>query len=394
MSESISLAVPDVFDDPAPRGDGVVELGARLDDWLDANAEELAPLRVVHSESLDQISVARELQSTLYAAGWAQCGWPEEIGGSGGNILHRAMVCERLTQRGYATFAMFEHLEILLPALLRFARPGLVASVGPEFLSGRSAWSQGFSEPEAGSDLANLRTAARPVGDGYVLDGRKIWTSWAVHADRCLVLARIGSSEYRHRNLTMFVVDLQAPGVTVNPIRQATGADELAEITFDGVTVDEASIVGERDGGWAVALYVLLHERGTFTWFRHCVLLARLRRLLQAGLAERTAPQQLGELAADFVSVRAAAIDAMRDTVLGRGSLPRVSACKLQLSTVEQQLYDLSVSAFGPELVLGVLPDDLGRVTQQEYQFSRVVGIYGGSREMQLNAIARKVLGL
>jgi alkylation response protein AidB-like acyl-CoA dehydrogenase len=289
---------------------------------------------------------------------------------------------------------MFEHLEILLPALLRFARPDVLASVGPDFLSGRSAWSQGFSEPEAGSDLANLRTAARPVDGGFVLDGRKIWTSWAVDANRCLVLARTGPSDGRHRNLTMFMVDLDASGVTVRPIRQATGANELAEVAFEGVLVDQDRILGELDGGWAVALNVLLHERGTFTWFRHSVLLARLRRLLAAGLIDRVPERQLGELLADFVSVRAAAIDAIRDVVLNVGSLPRASACKLQLTAIEQQLYDLFVSAFGTDLLLGVMPADLASVTQQEYQFSRAVSIYGGSREMQLNAIATQVLGL
>jgi alkylation response protein AidB-like acyl-CoA dehydrogenase len=178
------------------------------------------------------------------------------------------------------------------------------------------------------------------------------------------------------------------------PIRQANGVTEMAEVLFDGVLVGPERLVGELNGGWAVALDVLLHERGTFAFFRLCVLMARFNRLLAAGLSQRADARSLGELVADFVSARAAAIDALLATVDDSGSLAQVSACKMQLSHVEQRLYDLTVTAFGPDLTLGLLEPPLAELTQQELQFSRIATVYGGSSQMQLNTIARQVLGL
>jgi alkylation response protein AidB-like acyl-CoA dehydrogenase len=374
--------------------DDLRDLDRRLDGWIDEHEAALDGLRDPDPDPLRQIEKSRQLQRALHEGGWAQCGWPEIVGGTGGSILHRAVVCERLTRRGFVTFGMFEHLEVLLPALIRFGAPDFVATAGPEFLSGRGSWAQGFSEPDAGSDLISLRTTARRVDGGFRIDGRKIWTSWAAHATRCLVLARTGNPEARHRSLTMLAVDLDDPRIEVLPIRQANGGAELAEVVFDGVVVGSDRVVGDVDGGWAVALEVLLHERGTFTWFRLCVLLGRMRRLLKAGLRERADPRALGELIADVVSARSAAVDALLDAARNEESLARASVCKLQLSQVEQGLYDLAVSTFGPDLTLGLLGGPLAELTQQEFQFSRIVTLYGGSTQMQLDAIARQVLGL
>lgn len=371
-----------------------LDLGRRLDLWIDAHETELAGFRDPDPDQERRVEKARQFQRALYEGGWAQCGWPERAGGVGGSILHRAVVYDRLTARGFMTFAMFEHLEILLPTLVRFGNPEFVALAGPDFLSGRRAWSQGFSEADAGSDLLSLRTTARVVDDGFQLDGRKIWTSWAPQAELCLVLARTGDRLARHDSLSVLAVDLDASGVEVTPIRQANGVTEMAEVSFDGVFVAPERLVGEVNGGWAVALDVLLHERGTFAWFRLCVLLARLGRLLSAGLADRADERSLGELVANFVSARAAAMDALLDDVDEAGSLARVSVCKSQLSRVEQELYDLALSAFGSEVTLGLLAPPLAEFTQQEFLFSRIASVYGGSSQMQLNAIARQVLNL
>jgi alkylation response protein AidB-like acyl-CoA dehydrogenase len=372
----------------------LLDLDRRLDRWIDAHETELAAFRDPDADPDGRVVKARNFQRALYEGGWAQCGWPARAGGSGGSILHRAVVCDRLTARGFMTFAMFEHLEILLPTLMRFGQPEFLAVAGPDFLSGRKAWSQGFSEADAGSDLTSLRTTATALDDGFQLDGRKIWTSWSPQAEHCLVLARTGDPQAKHSGLTMLAVDLDAPGVEVMPIRQANGVAEMAEVSFDGVMLGPERLVGEVNGGWSVALDVLLHERGTFAWFRLCVLLARLNRLLKAGLSDRADPRSLGELVADFVSARAAAIDALFDAEDDSGSLAHVSVCKTQLSHVEQRLYDLVVSAFGPDITLGLLDPQLAELTQQELQFSRIAQVYGGSTQMQLNTIARQVLGL
>ena len=239
--------------------------------WLAANPSCLERVVTPIPSYAERVAAMSAMMASLFDAGWSRYGWPEAVGGLGGSILHRAAMWEVLSRHGVRGMALFEHLEILAPAIVAMGEPAFVARALPEFLAGRQRWAQGFSEPDAGSDLASIRTTARPgVGGGYTINGRKIWTSWARYATWCLVLARTGTPESRHRGLTAFVVDLAAPGVEVRAIEQANGTDELAEVTFDDVEVGANAIVGELDGGWKVAMHILSHERGTFAWFRHC----------------------------------------------------------------------------------------------------------------------------
>ena len=199
----------------------------------------------------------------------------------------------------------------------------------PAFLSGRELWAQGFSEPDAGSDLATIRTTAKRDGDGFVVNGRKIWTSWARYATWCLVLARTGAADSRHRGLTALIVDLRSPGVEVRAIEQANGTDELAEVTFDDVHVSDDRIVGELDGGWAVAMHILSHERGTFAWFRHGFL---YRHLLDAmPLADDADDSALGGSLLDLVSVTAAGHAALQAHASASPLGPRAAYTKLLL---------------------------------------------------------------
>src|SRR5439155_27348761 len=136
-------------------------------------------------------------------------------------------------------------------------------------LDGTGLWCQGFSEPDAGSDLAALRTRAEPWRGGFRINGAKIWTSWAKVARWCVVVARTGSVDDRHRGLSLFIIELDTPGVTVTPIRQANGTDELAEVHFEDVAVDGTALVGPLGGGWRIALDILACERTAFAWLRH-----------------------------------------------------------------------------------------------------------------------------
>lgn len=150
------------------------------------------------------------------------------------------------------------------PALIRFA-PDLAATYMPGYLSGAEWWGQSFSEPESGSDLATLRTRAVDDGaGGFVVNGQKIWTSQGPTAKRLLALVRTGTPESRHRGLTMMMIDAEAPGVTIRPIALASGRRELAEVFFDDVRVDRERVVGDVDGGWAVAMHLMQYERGMY----------------------------------------------------------------------------------------------------------------------------------
>ena len=244
--------------------------------WLASPPESLRALEVPIPSFPERVQAMTRFMADLFDAGWSRYGWPEDVEGLGGTILHRAAMWDALARHGVPGMALFEHVEVLAPTLVAKGPPRFVASALPALLSGRELWSQGFSEPDAGSDLASLRTAAVPAGDGYVITGRKIWTSWARYATWCLLLARTGAPDSRHRGLTAFIVDLRSPGVEVRAIEQANGTDELAEVTLDEVHVPADRIVGDVDGGWAVAMHILSHERGTFAWFRHCFLYQHL----------------------------------------------------------------------------------------------------------------------
>lgn len=361
-----------------------------FDAWLDAHPNAIDEVtRPVHPYEARVAAMSRVMER-LFVEGWSRYGWPEELGGLGATILHRAAMWETLARHGVTGMAVFEHLEVLLPTLVAMGRPAFVAVVLPEFLRGRERWCQGFSEPGAGSDLANLRTHAQVDGDRYVISGRKIWTSWARYATWCLVLARTGTVDSRHRGITAFVVDMRDPGVNVSPIVQANGTDELAEVAFDDVSVPAERVVGELNGGWGVAMHILSHERGTLAWFRHCFLYGHLRAALQH--ADTGDDRALGEAVLDLAAASATSVAGVRAHAEGSPLGPRAAFTKLLLCAAEQSLNDWALAA-NPELALGA-HDAATAWLREEYVFSRIVTVYGGSQQMQLETIAKQILRL
>jgi len=361
-----------------------------LEGWLGSNADVLTLAAAAIPEYATRVDAMRQLMAALHADGWSRYGWPEAVGGLGGTILHRAAMWEVLSRRNVPGMALFEHLEILAPALVALGPTDFVADALPRFLAGEELWSQGFSEPDAGSDLASLRTTARLTDDGYVLNGRKIWTSWARYATWCLVLARSGTTESRHRGLTAFIVDLRAPGVEVRAIEQANGTDELAEVTFDDVLVPVDRVVGDVDGGWKVAMHILSHERGTFAWFRHLPL---YQLLVDCSPDARSADDvALGNALLDLAAVTAASRAGLEVHASGIPMGPLAAVPKVLLCAAEQSVNDW-VLATDPDLILDPF-DEIAAVRRQEYLFSRIVTVYGGSQQMQLDTIAKQILSM
>ena len=361
-----------------------------LEEWLATGPEVLGAVAAPLPRFPARVDVMAALMAALFDGGWARYGWPTSHGGLGGSILHRAAMWEALARHGVRGMALFEHLEILAPALVALGRPEVVAALLPRFLAGEERWSQGFSEPDAGSDLASLRTRATATDGGYRISGRKIWTSWAAYARWCLVLARTGSTESRHRGLTAFIVDLRDPGVEVRAIEQANGTDELAEVTFDDVFVTEEHIVGALDGGWAVAMHILSHERGTFAWFRHLFLYQHL--LDHVGDGDPSGDRDLGEALLDLAAVSATSVGGLREHAAGSLLGPRAAITKLLLCESEQRTYDW-IHRIDGDLAAGVQHPDAAAL-RQDYLFSRIVTVYGGSQQMQLETIAKRVMGL
>jgi alkylation response protein AidB-like acyl-CoA dehydrogenase len=367
----------------------VVAFRASFRQWLVENESRLPQeTSASFSARLETLCI---LQSELYTAGWARIGWPESVGGLGGSAVHRAVMYDELALAGFPTRSAFEHLEILAPAMLVHWDEQKFGEMLPHLLSGDELWCQGFSEPDAGSDLVSMRTTGTRDGDGYRISGTKCWTSWAAFADRCAVLVRTGTPEERHRGLSAFFVDLRSDGVEVRPIRQANGTDELAEVTFEDVWVPESDRIGEEGKGWSFALDVLSCERAAFAWLRQTRLLAVADRL--AAAATPAVAPVIGDVVLDLFALRATSAQAVLELAEGRFIGPAAAPSKSLLTSAEQNLYDAAQLVLGPDLALGTDLPDVG-AWQEDYLFSRAVSIYGGTRQIQYMTIARFLLGL
>jgi len=364
---------------------------AALGQWLvEHEALCAAQWDVHHLELTELAAVQRELQHALFDAGWVRYGWPESVGGLGGDARYRATLYDELTRQRVPVPETYLTLETLIPMLVEFA-PAAAPGFVPALLRGDEAWCQGFSEPDAGSDLASLRTRAARDGDEWVLDGQKVWTSQATIAQRCVVLARTGTPESRHKGLSMFLVDHDTPGVTVRPIRAMTGRDEFGEVFFDGARIPADRLIGEEGGGWAVAMYLLQWERGMYPWQRQ----GWLHVLVDSLIARAGASADPGEIADAYLAVTAMRLKArhtIRRLAAGENPGPEISVDKVLLARGDQLVTDVA-----ERMLSGVLEldDDAGAEGwRQEYLFGRAAPIYGGSIEIQRSIVADRVLGL
>ena len=368
-----------------------------FDAALVAASDDLAPMRAPAANVGEEIAHSRELMNWLYDGGWIRWGWPEQVGGLGGSPLIRCQVLERLALAGYTIPDHLLVLEVVGPAVVNHA-PNLASERLPAALRGDELWSQGFSEPEAGSDLASLRTKAVDRGDGtYVVNGQKIWTSYGALADRIVLLARSGAVSDRHRGLVMLLVDLDAGGVERRPIALASGREELAEIFFTDVVVDADRVIGSDGSGWAVAMDLLQYERGTYAWMRMATSTAYLQQLLGAldGSAAQSDPRtaaQIGRTYLNLAALRARTATTLRRLADHETVGPETSVDKLLLSTTEQDVLDTAMTLLGPDALIS---DDAAFAGWRDrWWYSRAASIYGGAREVQYSIIADRILKL
>jgi alkylation response protein AidB-like acyl-CoA dehydrogenase len=366
---------------------------AALHAWLDAHHEELA-LRFEPPGTLDdRVAQMQHAKRVLYEAGWMQLGWPERVGGRGGSPMLRTELGAALAARDLADPGLFSLVEVLAPTLIDFAPPALAAEVVPHLLSGAELWCQGFSEPDAGSDLASLRCRAAPRdASTWVINGQKVWTSLAQYSQRCVLLTRTGPPESRHRGITAFFVDMDTPGIEVRPIEMINGEREFAEVFFDDVVVPADRILGEVNGGWAVAMSILPYERSSCFWQRVAYLYRRLERLVEAAPDDERTAEVVGEAYVQLFALRARS-RATQHRLAATGTLgAETSIDKVLVATADQTLYG-AVQRVLPERV--ALDDSAtAEAWRRESLYSRAATIYGGTLEVQRNIIARRLLAL
>lgn len=357
--------------------------------WLAENRDALEQFRETGGELTEVFDRLGRLQRMLYDAGWIRLGWPESAGGLGGRPILRAIISEELAHAGYPPPFSFATQEVLGPAVAEFAPDELASVALPALLRGEETWCQGFSEPGAGSDLASLRLKAVRVDGGWQVSGEKIWTSWAQLADRCLLLARTGEVDSGHRGISAFLLDMDTPGISVSQLRSMNGDDEFCSLFFDNAFIPDDRLLGEVDGGWAVAMHVLAGERGAAAWQRQIWLRSRLDELA-ADPTVTIDDAVVGESLELLTALRLLSRRTVRRLSAGEPVGATTSLDKLAMSTAEKYLFDAALAGKADDIVFGGTDD----TWRNDYLYSRASSIYGGAAEIQRNIIAERLLGL
>jgi alkylation response protein AidB-like acyl-CoA dehydrogenase len=370
--------------------------------WLAANRPARAE-RVPHDDAslADEFAFLRDWQRRLWEAGYVGLLWPREYGGRGARPTEQAILNQELARARAPQLLNRVGLNNTGPTLIAHGTEAQKRRFLPKILSGEEIWCQLFSEPNAGSDLAALRTRAEPDGDRFVVTGQKVWTSYAQLSRWAILLARTDPSLPKHRGLTYLILDMESPGITVRPLRQITGSTEFSEVFLEGVSVPREHVVGAVNQGWEIAMTTLAHERGTGFAFKEQVLqriaieeLAALAR--ERGRARDPVVRQ--EIARGWIDVEVMRLMNCRTlTRLERGEEPgpESSLVKLFWASLTQRLHQLGLELEGPlaQLVAGSHAIEDGR-WQQAFLWSRVGAIAGGTSEVQANIVAQRILGL
>jgi alkylation response protein AidB-like acyl-CoA dehydrogenase len=333
----------------------------------------------------------------LGEGGWIGLGWPAADGGRGLPWSQQVIFYEEYARAGAPGRIGHMGEQLLGPALLMFGTPEQKARFLPGILSGTRMWCQGYSEPEAGSDLATVRTRARLRDGEWHLNGQKVWTSLAHVADWCFVLARTDPAAERHRGLSYLLVPMRQPGVRIRPIRQLTGTAEFNEVFFDDARADAGAIVGAPGDGWRVAMGTLGVERGVSTVGQQMGFQRELESVLAAARANGSIgdPAVAARIADAWIGLQVLRCTARATLGTPPGAAPGAEAniAKLLWAPWHQRLGELAVDVAGASAMLTGPDCDLSPA-QRLFLHTRADTIYGGSSEIQRNIIAERRLGL
>lgn len=373
----------------------VQEFRAEVRQWLADNlVGEFAALKGLGGPGREHeaFEERRAWNQHLAAAGLTCLGWPVEHGGRGLSVAHRVAFYEEYARANAPDKVNHLGEELLGPTLIEYGTPEQQQRFLPKILDVTELWSQGYSEPNAGSDLANVATTAELVGDEWHINGQKVWTSLAHWAQWCFVVARTEKGSKRHAGLSYLLVPLDQPGVEVRPIIQLTGDSEFNEVFFDDARTEASLVVGQPGDGWRVAMGTLTFERGVSTLGQQIRYAREHSNLVE--LAKRTGAaddplirQKLTESWTGLQAMRSYALATMDVEQPGQDNVS-----KLLWANWHRELGEIAMDVQG---MAGLtLPEGEFDEWQRLYLFSRSDTIYGGSNEIQRNIIAERVLGL
>ncbi|HEX4199652.1 MAG TPA: acyl-CoA dehydrogenase family protein [Caulobacteraceae bacterium] len=365
------------------------EFRLKVRDWLAGNAPK--NWRAEAKTDAEMGPLLRRWQRTLYDGGFVGVTWPVEYGGRGLGPTYEAILNDEL---GKADTPRISFHNYLGRALFTYGTEAQKQRFLPPMLRGDIQWCQGFSEPNAGSDLASLRTFAELKGDRYVVNGQKLWTSGAQHADWCVLLVRTDREAAKHRGISCLLTPVTVPGVTIRPIRISDGQPETCEMFFDDVEVPADQRIGDEGAGWRIAMTVLAYERGPADIGLIATFQTALRRLeamaVERGLARDAETRKaisrvyvLGE------ALRLNVVEQLSQRSAGRPPGPEGSVARLLLTQAEQALRTLELDIAGAAAFTD--PEDGAFAS---YLRSRTISIFGGTSQIQKNILAQQVLGM
>ena len=358
--------------------------------WLAANLPPELKEKVAAYAHLSKDDLLR-WHRILAQKGWVAPAWPREWGGTGWNVVERYIFEEELGYAGAPPLVPFG-LTMCAPVLLRFGTEAQKQRFLPRIYQGDDFWCQGYSEPGSGSDLASLKTSARRSGEHYVVNGQKIWTTLAHHADWIFCLVRThADTARRQEGISFLLIDMRTPGITVRPLILMDGAHEVNEVFFDDVEVPAENLVHEEGKGWTVAKYLLGYERmNTGRIGESKRQLAKLKEFSREKQKELRFRDRLSRLEIELIALEITNLrflDRMRRT--GQPPGADVSMLKIKGTEIQQGLTELAMECVDP-----LAGDETSLALQKKYLTTRKTTIYAGSNEIQRNIIAKMTLGL
>jgi alkylation response protein AidB-like acyl-CoA dehydrogenase len=366
-------------------------------------------------QELTTLAERRAWHRTLYEAGYVGMGWPREYGGADATPMQQAIVADEMAHATAPPTINGLGIGIVGPTIIVHGTDAQKQRYLRRILTAEELWCQLYSEPNAGSDLASLRTRAEGKDDHFEVTGQKIWTSGGLIADWGLLLARTDTAVPKHKGISCFLISMRQPGVEVRPLKQITGSAEFAEVFMTQARVEKSDLIGRLGQGWEIAQTTLSYERGGNSLarvtryamaFRQLVAMARtLRRNGQPLLDESSVRARLGRMYAELEVQRYAALRVLSALEKGDGPGPASSLTKLSYSEFEKRFYEQAMEILGPygQATAG-LPANLtfpfvgssghGDTLAYAFLWSRAGTIYSGSSEIQKNVIGERVLGL
>ena len=367
--------------------------------WMEANVpDDLRGGRDEDLEPAQRWQRGLDWHQKLHEGGWVGLWWPEEYGGRGASLLEQAIFNEEMSRLGVSQGVNLSGISLLGPTLMHWGTEAQKQRFLPKILPAEHIWCQGYSEPGSGSDLASIQTRAVEDGDQFVVNGQKVWTSWAQYSDWCFVLVRTDPDAPKHKGISYILVDMHSPGVTVRPLVQINGDAEFNEVFFEDVRVPRENLVGDLNQGWMVAITTLMFERvSSSSFYRFEKLLPQLhevaRRVESNGrpaIEDEAVRQQLAQFSIEAEAIKYNELRRLTRQLHGQPPGPEGSFSKILASELNMRVVDFAMELLGPYAVLA--KGSPFAVDQARWSY-RMLSARGGTIAAGTNEILRGLIG-